>query len=79
MIVPHAANIGVPPQWKDLTNDSHPPQRAVNQLHYVCIAHLLKMDMTEMFYFHLLSLETVTVSAKNYQTGIVRQRVTMTL
>lgn len=60
MIVPHASNIGVPPQWENLTNDCHPPQRAVNQLHYICIAHLLKMNITETFYFHVASVEIVT-------------------
>lgn len=30
MIVPHAANIGVSPQWKDLTDEGHAPQGAVN-------------------------------------------------
>ncbi|TNN69639.1 hypothetical protein EYF80_020129 [Liparis tanakae] len=47
MVVPHTANIGVPPQWKDLTNDGHPPQRAVNQLHDVRITHFLNMKTTE--------------------------------
>lgn len=48
MIVPHAANIGVSPQREDLTDDGHPPQRAVNQLHDVCITHLLETKMSEM-------------------------------
>lgn len=43
MIVPHTANIGVPPQREALTNDGHPPKRAVNQLHNVCVTHLLEM------------------------------------
>lgn len=46
MIVPHTANVGVPPQREDLTNDGHPAQRAVNQLHDVCITHLLKERTT---------------------------------
>lgn len=60
MIVPHASNVGVPPQWENLTNDCHPPQRAVYQLHYIGIAHFLKMNITETFYFHVISVETVT-------------------
>lgn len=47
MIVPHAAHVGVPPQWEDLSNDGHPAQRAVNELHDVCVAHFLKMERTE--------------------------------
>lgn len=47
MIVPHAAHVGVPPQREDLPNDGHPAQRAVNQLHDVCIAHLLKEERTD--------------------------------
>lgn len=46
MIVSHTPNIGVSPQWEDLTNDGHPPQGAVNQLHDICITHLLKMKKT---------------------------------
>lgn len=46
MIVSHTPNIGVSPQWEDLTNDGHPPQGAVNQLHDISITHLLKMKKT---------------------------------
>lgn len=46
MIVPHAAHVGVSPQWEDLPDDGHPAQRAVNELHDVCIAHLLKKERT---------------------------------
>lgn len=60
MIVPHTANVGVPPQWEDLTNDGHPPQRAMNQLHDVCITHLLKTKATqEDFSLRGLSLLSV--------------------
>lgn len=47
MIVPHAAHVGVPPQWEDLPNDGHPAQGAVNELHDICIAHFLKMERTD--------------------------------
>lgn len=47
MIISHTANIGVPPQRENLTNDGHPPQRAMNQLHDVWITHLLKTKMTQ--------------------------------
>lgn len=47
VVVPHTANVGVPPQREDLTNDGHPPQRAFNQLPDLCVAHLLTMEMTE--------------------------------
>lgn len=47
MIVPHAAHVGVFPQWEDLSNDGHPAQRAVNELHDICIAHFLKMEKRE--------------------------------
>lgn len=48
MIVPHTTDVGVSPQWEDLTNYGHPPQRAVNQLHDVCITHLLQMKTGEV-------------------------------
>lgn len=48
MVVPHAANVGVSPQREDLPNDGHPAQGAVNQLHDVSIAHLLKMESTSV-------------------------------
>lgn len=44
MVVPHAADVGVPPQWEDLTDDGHSAQGAVNQLHDVRVAHLLQAD-----------------------------------
>lgn len=47
MIVPHAAHVGVSPQWEDLPNDGHPAQRAVNELHDIGIAHFLKMERTD--------------------------------
>lgn len=47
MIVSHAAHVGVSPQWEDLSNDGHPAQRAVNELHDICIAHFLKMERRE--------------------------------
>lgn len=46
MIVPHAANVGVSPQREDLTDDGHPPQRAVNQFHDVRVTHLLRKKTT---------------------------------
>lgn len=56
MIVPHTANIGVSPQWEDLTNDGHPTQGAVNQLHDICITHLLKMKKTDWHFRSFLFL-----------------------
>lgn len=47
MVVPHAAHVGVSPQWEGLANDGHPAQRAVNELHDICIAHLLKMERAD--------------------------------
>lgn len=44
MVVPHAADVGVPPQREDLTDDGHPAQGAVNQLHDVRVAHLLQTE-----------------------------------
>lgn len=44
MVVPHAADVGVPPQREDLTDDGHSAQGAVNQLHDVRVAHLLQVD-----------------------------------
>lgn len=55
MIVPHAAHVGVSPQWEDLSNDGHPAQRAVNELHDICVAHFLKMERTER---HISSVRT---------------------
>lgn len=46
MIISHAPNIGVSPQWEDLTDDGHPPEGAVNQLHDIRITHLLKKKKT---------------------------------
>lgn len=43
VVVPHAADVGVPPQREDLADDGHPPQGAVDQLHDVSVAHLLRM------------------------------------
>lgn len=48
VVVPHAADVGVPPQREDLTDDGHAAQGAVNQLHDVCVAHLLQMDGDDM-------------------------------
>lgn len=44
VVVPHAADVGVPPQREDLTDDGHPAQGAVNQLHDVRVAHLLQTE-----------------------------------
>lgn len=53
MVVPHTANVGVSPQREDLPNDGHPPQGAVNQLHDVGVAHLLKMESTSTLHHKL--------------------------
>lgn len=50
MVVPHTANVGLSPHREDLTDDGHSPQRAMNQLHYVCITHLLKMKTTGVYF-----------------------------
>lgn len=44
VVVPHTADVGVPPQREDLTDDGHSAQGAVNQLHDVGVAHLLQVD-----------------------------------
>lgn len=44
VVVPHAADVGVPPQREDLTDDGHPAQGAVNQLQDVGVAHLLQTE-----------------------------------
>lgn len=57
MIVPHTTHVGVPPQRKDLTDDGHPAQRAVNQLHDVGITHLLEMETAQAESLLILSNE----------------------
>lgn len=47
MIVPHTANVGVSPHREDLTNDGHAAQRAVDQLHDLCVAHLLRTETAQ--------------------------------
>lgn len=42
MAVPHAVHAAVPPQWKNLTDDRHPSQSAVGQLHDLSVADLLR-------------------------------------
>lgn len=44
MIVPHAADVGVPPQGEDLPDHCHPAQSAVDKLHDLCVTNFLHSE-----------------------------------